>query len=49
MAITYYDNLDDVRARGAEIELEASYRNGTDSARQLGSSACRGCRAPISS
>ncbi|HEY0681375.1 MAG TPA: TonB-dependent receptor [Steroidobacter sp.] len=24
----YYDNVDDVRARGVEIELEASYRNG---------------------
>jgi outer membrane receptor for ferrienterochelin and colicins len=25
----YYDNLDDVRARGAEVEVEGSYRNGT--------------------
>lgn len=25
----YYDNLDDVHARGAELELEASYKNGT--------------------
>lgn len=25
----YYDNLDDVHARGVEIELEGSYRNGT--------------------
>jgi iron complex outermembrane receptor protein len=25
----YYDNIDDARARGVEIELEGSYRNGT--------------------
>lgn len=25
----YYDNLDDARARGVEVEMEASYRNGT--------------------
>lgn len=25
----YYDNLDDARARGVEIEVEAAYRNGT--------------------
>lgn len=28
-AEAYFDNIDDVRARGVEIELEGSYRNGT--------------------